>query len=110
MRSCLLVLLLASACAHGSGPGPRGEGGTGGTGGQPSPAPQDLPKVIDPIGAKHGVPGMGAAILDAKGLQALGVSGVRREGDPTAVAAGDEWHLGSDTKAMTATLVGMFVD
>jgi D-alanyl-D-alanine carboxypeptidase len=38
------------------------------------------------------------------------VSGVRKFGDPTLATTQDEWHLGSDTKAMTATLIGLYVD
>src|SRR6478735_3533152 len=69
-----------------------------------------LAPLIEPIRAAHGVPGMGAAILDANGLVAAGAAGTRKAGGQQAVTVNDLWHLGSDTKAMTATLVGMFVD
>jgi D-alanyl-D-alanine carboxypeptidase len=36
--------------------------------------------------------------------------GVRRAGHHEPVTAGDRWHLGSDTKAMTATLAALLVD
>lgn len=36
--------------------------------------------------------------------------GLRKNDNPTAVAEDDKFHLGSDTKAMTATLLAMFVD
>ena len=39
----------------------------------------------------------------------LDVAGRRKHGDPTAVESGDKWHLGSDTKAMTATLLGVLI-
>ena len=37
-------------------------------------------------------------------------TGVRKVGDPTSIKSTDEFHLGSCTKAMTATLIGMLVD
>ena len=43
------------------------------------------------------------------GLKEIAVSGVRKRGDTTPVTKDDLWHLGSDTKAMTATLAGVFV-
>jgi CubicO group peptidase (beta-lactamase class C family) len=36
--------------------------------------------------------------------------GVRKLGDPTPVGVNDKWHLGSDTKAMTATLAALLVE
>lgn len=36
--------------------------------------------------------------------------GVREQGDSTPVSINDQWHLGSETKAMTAMLVGIYVD
>ncbi len=40
----------------------------------------------------------------------MGVAGVRRKGTDTPVTLNDKWHLGSDTKAMTATLIGKLVE
>jgi CubicO group peptidase (beta-lactamase class C family) len=37
-------------------------------------------------------------------------TGVRRWGHPEVVGADDRWHLGSDTKAMTATLAAILVE
>jgi CubicO group peptidase (beta-lactamase class C family) len=47
--------------------------------------------------------------LTGRGLKQLGVAGVRKKGKRVPVAPDDLWHLGSDTKAMTATLVGLLV-
>lgn len=74
------------------------------------PAPID-PKLFDGLLAEDGgAPGLGAAVLGAQGLKALGVAGVRRLDQPDPVTAGDSWHLGSNTKAMTAALYGRLVD
>jgi CubicO group peptidase (beta-lactamase class C family) len=53
---------------------------------------------------------MGAAVVRKNGTIKVGVSGIRRHGYQTRVAANDRWHIGSDTKAMTATLAAILVD
>jgi CubicO group peptidase (beta-lactamase class C family) len=40
----------------------------------------------------------------------MGAAGLRKVGSGTAVTCGDRFHLGSTTKAMTATLIGMAVE
>jgi CubicO group peptidase (beta-lactamase class C family) len=61
------------------------------------------------VRSKHGVPGMGAAIVAGRQI-IIAVAGRRRvDRDPPLVAE-DEFHLGSDTKAMTASLVARLVD
>lgn len=53
---------------------------------------------------------LGAAVILDGRLQALGVTGERKAGSGVKVAPGDQFHLGSCTKAMTAVLVGMLVE
>jgi CubicO group peptidase (beta-lactamase class C family) len=75
------------------------------------PAPlADLADLLAPIRAKHGVPALGAAVIVDGKLTALGVDGVRRAGHDEKVTADDLWHLGSCTKAMTATLLARLVE
>lgn len=50
-----------------------------------------------------------AAFVDGKVVDATAV-GIRRVGDTTKVTADDLWHIGSCTKAMTATLAAMLVE
>ncbi len=76
----------------------------------PSGAPADLASVLEPIRVRGGLPGLAAAIITPDGIAAIGAVGVRRSGDPTRVTPDDAWHLGSDTKAMTATLFALYVD
>ncbi len=57
----------------------------------------------------HGLPGMGAAVVRREGI-AIAVAGRRRADRDTPLAVGDGFHLGSDTKAMTASLVARLVD
>jgi D-alanyl-D-alanine carboxypeptidase len=70
----------------------------------------DLSGMLQQYRAQGAMPAIGAAVWRDGHLVALGVAGVRKQGDPTPVALGDAWHLGSDTKAMTATLIGIYVD
>jgi len=60
--------------------------------------------------AKHGVPALAAAIVTSAGMDACAVAGMRKCGAPEQVTVADLWHLGSDTKAMTAALVGRLVE
>lgn len=62
-----------------------------------------LEAIID----ERNVPAVGGAIVTNRGVNTIGVAGKRKHGSGEAVQLHDRWHLGSDTKAMTATLVGI---
>lgn len=53
--------------------------------------------------------GLGIASQQKGGSIEIGVSGVREFGKPAKVEAGDVWNIGSVTKPMTATVVGLLV-
>ena len=72
--------------------------------------PKDVSALLAPIIQKHDVPGMAAAVVRNGETVALGVAGVRTRGKPDKIAAADRFHIGSDTKAMTAMLCGILVD
>ena len=74
------------------------------------PPPKDVSALLTPIIQKHDVPGMAAAVVRNGETVALGVAGVRTRGKGDKIAADDRFHLGSDTKAMTAFLCGILVD
>lgn len=74
------------------------------------PPPRDIAALLAPIVAKHDIPGMAAAVVAGGQTVALGVAGVRTRGRGDPVADDDRWHLGSDTKAITAMLCGILVD
>jgi CubicO group peptidase (beta-lactamase class C family) len=99
LATCSLLPIAPAQTATGSGAGP--------TQGAP---PADLAELLAPIRAQHGVPALGAAVLVDGELAALGVTGVRRIGHAEQVTVDDLWHLGSCTKAMTATLLARLVD
>lgn len=56
------------------------------------------------------VPALGAAFVTVDALDGVWVAGVRAAGTDSAVATDDRWHLGSCTKAMTATLIALLVE
>jgi CubicO group peptidase (beta-lactamase class C family) len=71
---------------------------------------QDVWRLLAPIRAKYDLPALAGAAYN-KGLTvAAGVTGVRKYGDPTPATIDDQFHIGSCTKSMTATLVAMLVE
>lgn len=105
------ALLTAAMVARGAGGMAEQPGGM-----EPSSQPgqaavqDDVSAMLESIRARHGVPALAGAIVTEAGVRAIGVAGVRRAGDSTAAEAGDAWHLGSCTKAMTATLIARLVE
>jgi len=73
-------------------------------------APDDLNSLLEPIRTKYDLPALAGAIVTSKGLAAVGAVGVRKYGTNTPVTINDQFHLGSDTKAMTATLLAMLFE
>lgn len=110
----LIVIAGSVACSPAGGTtppaAPVGVSTPGAPAAPPSGAPADLASVLEPVRVRSGLPGLAAAIITSDGVAAMGAVGVRKAGDPTPVAPGDAWHLGSDTKAMTATLFALYVD
>jgi CubicO group peptidase (beta-lactamase class C family) len=69
-----------------------------------------LNELLETVRRTHGVPALAGAIVTGKGLAAVGAAGLRKAGTDVAVTVNDEWHLGSDTKAMTAAMIGALVE
>jgi CubicO group peptidase (beta-lactamase class C family) len=76
----------------------------------PSNDDRRINDLLEPIRQKHKLPALAGAIVTGKGLEALGAVGVRKAGTDVAVTVGDQWHIGSDTKAMTAALMASLVE
>jgi CubicO group peptidase (beta-lactamase class C family) len=72
--------------------------------------PKDASQMLGPILLKRNVPGMAAAVVQSGETVAIGVAGVRARGKTDKIAVTDQFHIGSDTKAMTAMLCGILVD
>ncbi len=112
-RSLALVFLLANtaACpAPGTPSGPSTEADASvDARTDAASAMDDLSSALAPS-LEQGLPAIAAAVFDGEGMRAVGAIGSRKLGDPSPVTSEDKWHLGSDTKAMTATLVALYVD
>lgn len=77
---------------------------------QTVPAPENLNSLLAPLLKKYDLPALAGAIVTSKGLSAVGAVGVRKYGTDTPVTINDQFHLGSDTKAMTATMLATLVE
>jgi CubicO group peptidase (beta-lactamase class C family) len=76
-----------------------------------APVPgSDLTATLEPVRRNYGLPALAAATVRAGQLKAAGACGVRALGSTVPVSLQDRFHLGSDTKAMTALLCGMAVE
>ncbi|MEM6294620.1 MAG: serine hydrolase domain-containing protein [Myxococcota bacterium] len=73
-------------------------------------APENLQALLDEVRRRSPVPGLAAAVVDVGGTLAIGVSGKRRADEPGDLTTADHFHLGSDTKAMTALLAAILVE
>jgi CubicO group peptidase (beta-lactamase class C family) len=73
-------------------------------------APRDLAPTLRALAEKYKLPGAVGAIIHGDQIMALGSAGIRKVGDPAPFLPTDTIHLGSDTKAMTAILIGQLID
>ena len=55
-------------------------------------------------------PALFAAVIDEQGIRAVGATGLRRQGSPEKVTVNDLIHIGSNTKAMTFTMLAILVE
>lgn len=78
----------------------------------PAAAQEDpaLDTYLESVRAEFGLPAIVAAVVDAGDITEAGAAGVRMIGRDEKVTIDDRFHIGSDTKAMTATLAGMMVE
>ncbi|WP_165251839.1 serine hydrolase domain-containing protein [Paludisphaera soli] len=61
---------------------------------------------LETVRSRHKLPGMIGAILKGNAVVSIGATGVRKIGDSDPIRVTDLVHLGSCTKAITATLLG----
>jgi CubicO group peptidase (beta-lactamase class C family) len=66
--------------------------------------------VLARIRDKHKVPALAGAVVEGNQVVALGAVGVRKLGSLEPVTTSDQFHLGSNTKSMTATRIALLVD
>ena len=65
---------------------------------------------IDSVRRQHTIPALGAIVFRADTVLALGIAGVRRSSSTTPVEKLDRFQLGSNTKAITATVLATLVE
>ncbi len=73
-------------------------------------AERPLDDMLVPYLARYELPALAAAAVKNGVIVASGAVGTRRHGTQTPVTVDDRFHIGSDTKAMTALLCGMFIE
>jgi len=71
---------------------------------------QTLHDVLDLIRVEFRLPALAGAIVTDSGVSELAAVGRRKIDDPTPVTDHDLWHLGSCTKAMTATMIATLIE
>ena len=72
-------------------------------------APNGLQGWVQSARNKHDVIALGAVVASKNGIQEIAVDGVRVHNTRDAVQVSDRWHLGSNTKALTALLYAQLV-
>jgi CubicO group peptidase (beta-lactamase class C family) len=102
----LALSLLLAACGGGDDDPPAEPD----AGAEPDAATDDLSAALEAIRAGHDVPALTAALATPDGVVEIGAAGTRHRDTDVAVTTDDQWHLGSCTKAMTATLVAFAVE
>jgi CubicO group peptidase (beta-lactamase class C family) len=74
------------------------------------PPVDDLSPLLAESVTKHKLPGMAAAVVENGRITAIGAAGVRCRGHKEKITVDDQFHIGSDTKSMTATLIAVLVE
>ena len=77
---------------------------------EPAGARDDLADLLEPLREAQGLPALAAAVSREGEVVAAGAVGTRVLGMDLPVTLEDRFHIGSDTKAMTATLLGSLVE
>ncbi|MDZ4828876.1 MAG: serine hydrolase domain-containing protein [Phycisphaerae bacterium] len=69
----------------------------------------DIAAIAKPIVDRYQLPGLAIAVVSDERLVALGTAGVRERNGKDRIERGDRFHLGSCTKAVTATLAAELI-
>ncbi len=73
-------------------------------------APKNISEILGPLRKEYQLPALAAAVVKDNQLVAVGAVGYRKSGCPKRVSVDDKFHIGSCTKAMTATLAAILVE
>jgi CubicO group peptidase (beta-lactamase class C family) len=69
-----------------------------------------LQKLLEKIRAENDVPALAAGLFRPGVEPVIAVAGVRKRGAETAATTSDQWHLGSNTKPVTALLIALLIE
>lgn len=72
-------------------------------------APPELAASVAEIRARNKIPSLVVAIVTKSGAESIAVDGIRQQGKSDLITTTDRMHLGSCTKAFTATLCAVLV-
>src|SRR5438477_7745494 len=67
-------------------------------------------QMLEVIRKKYDFPALAVVVVKDGKICDRAAVGVRKSGDPTLVTTNDQFHIGSCTKSMTATLTAMFIE
>jgi CubicO group peptidase (beta-lactamase class C family) len=67
-------------------------------------------RLVAELRAACNAPALGALVLSAEGSVVLAVDGTRQWGRENPVTEDDRWHIGSNGKAITATLIARLIE
>lgn len=70
----------------------------------------DLASTLEPLRVRFGLPALAAAVVVEGRVHAAGATGVRCQGKDARVTRDDRFHIGSCSKAITATLLARLVE
>jgi CubicO group peptidase (beta-lactamase class C family) len=70
----------------------------------------DITSLLEKVRAEYELPAMAGAVISRGEIIAIDAVGVRKAGSDVKVTIDDKFHLGSCTKAMTATIIGILVE
>jgi CubicO group peptidase (beta-lactamase class C family) len=107
LRVCAGVLIFHLPVAHGQNESAKAISGAAIC---PAGGDEVVTSALKTIRGKYDVPAMAAAVVTSDGIKFQGAVGVRKRGTDVPVTLDDLWHLGSDTKAMTSTLIAGLVE
>jgi CubicO group peptidase (beta-lactamase class C family) len=71
---------------------------------------RDMERRVASIREAHKLPALAVVVVKGGRIRESIAVGVRKYGDPTPVTIQDQFHLGSETKSMTATLAAIMIE
>ncbi|WP_367291904.1 serine hydrolase [Laspinema palackyanum] len=71
---------------------------------------ENLQSILESIQPTYKLPALAVALVTSEGMSAIAAVGDRKYGSGIPLTVGDRFHLGSCTKVITATLMGILLE